>query len=152
MIMANEKSYTANKPHCILSLDGGGTWALIQVKALLRLFGDAPGHEVLKNFDLVAATSAGSIVLAGLVENVRLSVLLESFLAKAWRQTIFKAIPWYDELTRVIGVRQGSNRGKADRIGKGVSNERRYRPHWNSRYRKEDCWTFSQFLDHVVQL
>ncbi len=126
MIMANEKSYTANKPHCILSLDGGGTWALIQVKALLRLFGDAPGHEVLKNFDLVAATSAGSIVLAGLLENVRLSVLLESFLAKAWRQTIFKAIPWYDELTRVIGVySRFSTEEKLTGLEEGVSNERR---------------------------
>ncbi|HMN13979.1 MAG TPA: hypothetical protein PKD55_16815 [Bellilinea sp.] len=37
----------------ILSLDGGGTWALIQVKALMKLFGeDARGRDVLRKFDL----------------------------------------------------------------------------------------------------
>jgi uncharacterized protein len=50
----------------ILSLDGGGTWALIQVKALIALYpGGAatPGLTVLNDFDLVAANSGGSIVL-----------------------------------------------------------------------------------------
>jgi hypothetical protein len=47
----------------ILSLDGGGSWALIQVKALIELFGpDKPGREILQDFDLVAANSGGSIL------------------------------------------------------------------------------------------
>ena len=55
----------------ILSLDGGGSWALIQVKALIELFGpDKPGREVLQDFDLVAANSGGSIVLGCLVEDL----------------------------------------------------------------------------------
>jgi hypothetical protein len=55
----------------ILSLDGGGSWALIQVKALIELFGlDTPGREVLQNFNLVAANSGGSIVLGCLVEDM----------------------------------------------------------------------------------
>ena len=54
----------------ILSLDGGGSWALIEVKALMQLFDpDMPGRQVLSRFDLVAANSGGSIVLACLIED-----------------------------------------------------------------------------------
>jgi hypothetical protein len=35
----------------ILSLDGGGTWSLIQVKALIALYSnDTSGHAVLREF------------------------------------------------------------------------------------------------------
>jgi uncharacterized protein len=48
----------------VLSLDGGGTWALIQTKALIALYNDkTSGQSVLQDFDLVAANSGGSIVL-----------------------------------------------------------------------------------------
>lgn len=58
----------------ILSLDGGGSWALI------KLYGAAAtGHQVLRDFDLVAATSGGSLVLGGLVENLSLNELLSVF-------------------------------------------------------------------------
>ena len=51
----------------ILSLDGGGTWALIQARALGALYGGAtPGHTILRWFDLVAANSGGSIVAGAL--------------------------------------------------------------------------------------
>lgn len=51
----------------ILSLDGGGTWALIQARALGALYGDdTPGHDILRRFDLAAANSGGSIVLGAL--------------------------------------------------------------------------------------
>ena len=53
-------------PFRVLSLDGGGSWALIEVRTLITLFGEnATGHQVLRNFDLVAANSGGSLVLAG---------------------------------------------------------------------------------------
>ena len=71
----------------ILSLDGGGSWALIQVKALIDLYGAAcHGHDVLKDFDMVAANSGGSIVLGGLVENLPLSQLLNFLDEAASRQ------------------------------------------------------------------
>jgi len=74
----------------ILSLDGGGAWALIEVLALMDLYGDdTPGHEVLQQFDLVAANSGGSLVLGGLVENYRLSEILSLFKDDAKRQAIF---------------------------------------------------------------
>jgi uncharacterized protein len=60
----------------ILSLDGGGVWSLIQVIALAKIYGgEKTGHEILQDFDLVAANSGGSFVLGGLVENLPLSKL-----------------------------------------------------------------------------
>jgi uncharacterized protein len=74
----------------ILSLDGGGTWALIEVRTLMKLYGnDATGHQVLKNFDLVAANSGGSLVLAGLVENLPLKEILQYFMDENKRRSIF---------------------------------------------------------------
>ena len=74
----------------VLSLDGGGVWALIQVKALIELYGpDKPGREVLQDFDLVAANSGGSIVLGCLIENFTLSKTLAFFNDEAERKAIF---------------------------------------------------------------
>src|SRR5579862_8436570 len=74
----------------ILSLDGGGTWALIQVKALIALYGEnAPGRSVLRDFDLVAANSGGSIVLGGMIENLALGEILGFFQDEAKRKSVF---------------------------------------------------------------
>ena len=74
----------------ILSLDGGGSWALIQVMALMDLYPEAEtGHAVLRNFDLAAANSGGSIALGGLVEDLPLKELLAFFLSEAMRKSIF---------------------------------------------------------------
>ncbi|HEV2215495.1 MAG TPA: patatin-like phospholipase family protein [Terracidiphilus sp.] len=78
----------------VLSLDGGGSWALIEVMALLKLHGEnATGHEVLRQYDLVAATSGGSIVLGGLVEDMSLAELLAFFLSEERRRSIFVGKP-----------------------------------------------------------
>lgn len=75
----------------VLSLDGGGTWALIQVKALIALYGDAntKGQTVLSDFDLVAANSGGSIVLGALVEDLTLAEILAMFQDQDVRESIF---------------------------------------------------------------
>ena len=74
----------------ILSLDGGGSWALIQVKALIALYGAMTGgHEVLNDFDMAVATSGGSIVLGGLLENLTLQGLLGYFQDGDKRRSIF---------------------------------------------------------------
>ena len=61
-------SSTRTKAVCrILSLDGGGTWALIQARALEKIYGESTrGHEVLRKFDYVVANSGGSIVAGAL--------------------------------------------------------------------------------------
>jgi len=74
----------------ILSLDGGGVWALIQIKALMALYGDdTSGHAVLADFDLAAANSAGSIVLGSLVEGLELGEILDFFQNQSKRESVF---------------------------------------------------------------
>jgi len=88
----------------ILSLDGGGAWALIEVMALIDMYGGgATGHEVLRDFDLAAANSGGSIVLGGLVENMTLDELLSFFLSEAKRKSVFvQKFDPLDEAVRVV--------------------------------------------------
>jgi hypothetical protein len=63
----------------VLSLDGGGPWAVIQMVALIDLFGaEVSGWDVLREFDLVAANSAGSIVLGCLIEDLPLAGIVEN--------------------------------------------------------------------------
>jgi hypothetical protein len=51
----------------VLSLDGGGSHCGLLAVALGRLYGDdVNGREILRRFDVVAANSGGSIVLAAL--------------------------------------------------------------------------------------
>jgi uncharacterized protein len=74
----------------VLSLDGGGAWSLIQVRALMELYdGDTTGHTILRDFDLVAANSGGSLVLAGLVEDLKLREVLAYFEDERMRRSIF---------------------------------------------------------------
>jgi uncharacterized protein len=84
----------------ILSLDGGGSWALLQVMALQAIYSEsAKGHDILKDFDLVAANSGGSITLGGLIENRTLKELLSVyFLDEAKRRTIFSPIGLFEDL------------------------------------------------------
>ena len=91
----------------ILSLDGGGSWAVIQVMALQRIFGQkASGHEVLAHFDLVAANSGGSITLGGLLEDKTLNSLVDDFyLQEAQRRKIFVEAGLFDDI-EATGLRQ----------------------------------------------
>ncbi len=79
----------------ILSLDGGGSWALLQVMALQAIYGaKCHGHDVLKDFNLVAANSGGSIVLGGLLTNKPLNEILAFFLDAGARKSVFKNLPF----------------------------------------------------------
>lgn len=89
----------------ILSLDGGGCWALIQVRALQALYGEQTrGHDVLALFDLVAANSGGSIVAAGLAEDLKLSDMLDFFRTERKRKSMFVRLPWYRRIPHIIGL------------------------------------------------
>lgn len=76
----------------ILSLDGGGAWAMLEVWSLIQAYG-APtrGHDVLAEFDLVAANSGGSLVLGGLLMDLTLAELMALFRDEARRRQIFVA-------------------------------------------------------------
>lgn len=91
-------------PYRILALDGGGSWALIQVRALITFYGEkATGHRVLQDFDLVAANSGGSLVLGGLVEGLPLGDLLGYFLDEDKRRSIFSSTSsWGDKALEAL--------------------------------------------------
>lgn len=104
-------------PYRILSLDGGGSWSIIQVKALKKLFGDVSGHEILRQFDLVTANSGGSIVAAGLAENYKPSELEAFFndpatLHSIYSKLTFWEVPFINRFTKLggIGPRYSSKR------------------------------------------
>jgi hypothetical protein len=78
----------------ILSLDGGGAWALLEAMCLADMFGDAPGHQILAQFDLAVANSGGSIVLGGLAENLRPSDMIALFRNASDRTAIFSRLSW----------------------------------------------------------
>ena len=92
-----------HKPYRILALDGGGTWALMQVKCLRKLFAetfnnpDATGHEVLNYFNLVAANSGGSLVAAALAENLRLSEIEKIFDEEKIRSKVFSKLGFWEK-------------------------------------------------------
>lgn len=65
------RSRVSTGPYRILSLDGGGTWALIQAKALGAIYGgDTDGWSILARFDFAAANSGGALVLALLLKGL----------------------------------------------------------------------------------
>ena len=73
----------------ILSLDGGGSWAIIQLLTLKDRYGNLNGHQILQKFDLIIANSGGSIVLAALAENYTLDKAIALFKEKSNRELIF---------------------------------------------------------------
>lgn len=85
----------------ILSLDGGGSWAVIQAACLADLYGrDTPGRTILSLFDLTVANSGGSLVLAGLCLNLTPAKIIELLSQLENRKKIFKRIP----ITGQIGI------------------------------------------------
>ncbi|PID61157.1 MAG: hypothetical protein CR974_04460 [Gammaproteobacteria bacterium] len=80
----------------ILSLDGGGSWSILQLLTLKEKYGDIAGHDILKKFDMVIANSGGSIVLAALAENWTLSQALGLFDSPEIRQQIFSVNSFWE--------------------------------------------------------
>ncbi len=78
----------------LLSLDGGGSWALLQILTLKERYGNLSGHEILKEYDIVIANSGGSIVLAALIANWTPDKCLTLFNNKEIRESIFSKNPW----------------------------------------------------------
>lgn len=73
----------------ILSLDGGGSWAMLQLLTLAERYPGLTGHEILRNYDIVIANSGGSIVMACLVEDWTPQYALGLFRDKNKREQIF---------------------------------------------------------------
>jgi len=78
----------------ILSLDGGGSWSILQLLMLKEKHGNISGHELLKHYDLVIANSGGSIVLAALCENLKLSEAQNLFDNGVFLKQVFSKTKW----------------------------------------------------------
>ena len=90
--MTNEPQSTGHRPFRILALDGGGTFSLIQAKALADLYPGLSGHEVLGKFDLVAGCSGGAIVAAALIEGMSPDDIVKLFLDHDNRSRLFSPL------------------------------------------------------------
>jgi hypothetical protein len=88
----------------ILSMDGGGSWALIHARTLIELYSaNTTGHEVLADFDLVVGNSGGSMMLAGLVEDLTLKEVLAYFEDEKMRRMLFSPTKtWYNRLSNTL--------------------------------------------------
>ncbi|KQS45860.1 MAG: hypothetical protein DCE86_02475 [Flavobacteriaceae bacterium] len=105
----------------ILSLDGGGSWSLLQLLTLKDRYPDKTGHAILKEFDMVIANSGGSIILAALVEDWPLDKAIALFKDQKIREKIFSKNSFWERFFPVdyiksIGPKYSSKRkGKAFR-------------------------------------
>lgn len=116
----------------ILSLDGGGPWALLQAMALERLYPGLDGHQILGRFDLAVANSGGSITLAGLIKGLPPAEIAGLFRERQWRERIFvRRLPWefpgdllakWSADRKLAGLRAVIDNGLLDPLsGRGMS-------------------------------
>tara|TARA_R110000868_G_scaffold379078_2_gene644775 strand:- start:672 stop:977 length:306 start_codon:yes stop_codon:yes gene_type:complete len=77
------------KIYTIFSLEGGGSWDIIQLLTLKDRYGNLNGQEILKKFDLVIANSGSNIVLAALAEDYSIDKAITLFQEKKNREQIF---------------------------------------------------------------
>jgi uncharacterized protein len=82
----------------ILSLDGGGSWALIQARVLKDLYPGMRGHELLRNFELAIANSGGSLVLACLCNDMKLDEIVDVFENEDNRKQVFSKLTFNEKL------------------------------------------------------
>ncbi|MEO6135357.1 MAG: patatin-like phospholipase family protein [Ginsengibacter sp.] len=82
----------------ILSLDGGGSWAMIQARVLKDIYGDMNGHELLRQFDMVISNSGGSLVLACLCNDMKLSEVINVFENESSRKKVFSKLSFFESL------------------------------------------------------
>jgi len=102
----------------ILSLDGGGSWALVQARVLLDLYGDIRGHELLRQFDMAIGNSGGSLVLACLCNDMRISEAISVFRNEEQRKQVFSTLSFWEKLnwrniaslTNVLGPKYSAKR------------------------------------------
>lgn len=102
----------------ILSLDGGGSWAMIQTRVLMDIYGDISGHELLRKFDMAIANSGGSLVLAALCQDMKLSEVTNVFMDKTLRKKVFSALSFWEKLklkniaslTNILGPKYSTER------------------------------------------
>jgi len=95
----------------ILSLDGGGSWAILQLLTLKHKYGNVEGHIILRDFDMIISNSGGSIVLAALAENWTIDKTLTLFEQKEVREQVFYKNTFKDRFFPIDYIRLFTNFG-----------------------------------------
>lgn len=88
----------------ILTLDGGANWSLLQCMALDALYPGMRGREILGRFNMVAANSGGSLVLAGLLKDQTATEILASFDNPDSPTSLFVKLPLLARLPSLLGL------------------------------------------------
>ena len=94
-------------------MDGGGSWAILEAMALGTLYGfNTTGKSILGRFDLAAANSGGSIVLAGLALDFTPQRIIDLLNDKTKRDLLFvknflsfTGLKRYDAAAKLVGLR-----------------------------------------------
>ncbi len=115
-------------PKKILSLDGGGSWAILQAMALKETYKDKSTKcmDILNDFDVISANSGGSLMLAGMIEYADQDIqkVIDTFKNEMLRKQIFSKLKFGERtilewLAKYKGV---GPRYKAERKIDGLKN------------------------------
>lgn len=88
----------------VLSLAGGGTWALVEARALMDLYPDLTGHQILNQFDIAIANSGGALVLAGLAADLSPKQIYTYFSEQQYLQQLYIETEGLNELGSHLGI------------------------------------------------
>jgi hypothetical protein len=86
----------------ILSLDGGGSWAILQAMALKEIYKDTyvttNCGKILEQFDVVVANSGGSLMLAAMLVNKDKDIdeVIRLFNSESVRRSVFSALTFWE--------------------------------------------------------
>lgn len=110
----------------VLSLDGGGSWAILQAMALKAIYRNtAVGtgcRNILNDFDVISANSGGSLMLASMIEHCDedIDYVIEMFKNEYLRKEIFSRLkPFEKSFSEMIArlVKVGPKYRAARKIG-----------------------------------
>ena len=123
-VLTRDQHYKQPGPKRILALDGGGLRGIVTLGYLNRIeellkkrHGGGDGFRLAHYFDLVAGTSTGSIIAAGLalgmsveeLTNLYMDLGKQVFRKSRWRQGILRARYSHDKLSanlkKILGQR-----------------------------------------------
>jgi hypothetical protein len=82
----------------VLSLAGGGSWAIIEARALMQLFPNMTGTAILKQFDVAIGNSGGAIVLAGLAADMTPAEIYALFKDQTKLHQLYTPLGGFDHL------------------------------------------------------
>lgn len=103
--LTRDQHFQMSGPKRILALDGGGIRGIITLSYLKRIedilrkrHGDDDGFRLAHYFDLIAGTSTGAIIAAGLARGMSVSEVIEIYLRLG--REVFWRSPWRKGILR----------------------------------------------------